>query len=77
DVMTDYFDEDKVTVATTHPLYQQANAALEAVRNRSAAQLAASEKKRQEKRTAARAALEAAKKEACAAYDAAKDQEAR
>ncbi|WP_236641913.1 hypothetical protein [Xylella fastidiosa] len=39
--------------------------------------VARSEKKRQEKRNAARAALEAAKKEACAAYDAAKDQEAR
>ncbi|MFG5203565.1 hypothetical protein WBG25_10555 [Xylella fastidiosa subsp. multiplex] len=77
DVMTDYFDDDKFTVATTHPLYQQAKAALEAVRNRSAAQLAASKKKRQEKRNAARAALEAVKKEACAAYDAAKDQEAR
>ncbi|ALR07409.1 hypothetical protein XFHB_11760 [Xylella fastidiosa] len=63
DVMTDYFDNDKFTVATTHPLYQQAKAALEAVRNRSAAQLAASEKKRQEKRNAARAALEAAKDE--------------
>ncbi|WP_419669857.1 hypothetical protein [Xylella fastidiosa] len=44
DVMTDYFDDDKFTVATTHPLYQQAKAALEAVRNRSAAQLAASKK---------------------------------
>ncbi|AAF83503.1 hypothetical protein XFUD_02910 [Xylella fastidiosa] len=77
DVMTDYFDNDKFTVATTHPLYPHVKAALEAVRNRSAAQLAASEKKRQEKRNAARAALEAAKKEACAAYDAAKDEEAR